>query len=267
MCKIFFIIGAPRSGTTAISEILNTATNAIVYTEQSPKLCIAARMHYEGILPYPKEFIYKSKNPHIEETLRQGKIYGDKNPNYLYFIEEIVSIWKCKFVFVFRDGRDVVRSCMDFHIGRKPGYARYEDTTDSFITQPEEDFWDFSRIRPKVKSKMRKEWRNMDLFEKFSWGWAEFNRILLKKIKALKKTDCIKININTLTPKKLKEIFEFLGLKGYREEMISEKLCSKINTVKIEKNLKFPSWKYWDKELMEKFNKYAGNMMRKLGYY
>ena len=167
MRKIFFIIGAPRSGTTAISEMLNTATNAIVYTEQPPKLCIASRMHYEGVLPYPKEFIYKSKKPYIEETLKQGKIYGDKNPNYLYFIEEIVNIWRCKFVFIFRDGRDVVRSCMDFHMGRSPGYARYEDVDNSFITQPEEDFWDFSRIRPKIKSEMHKKWRRMDLFEKY----------------------------------------------------------------------------------------------------
>jgi len=267
MGSIFFIIGAGRSGTTAMVEILNTATNSVVHTEQSPKLCIAARMRYEGILPHPKEFIYKSKNEKIEEALKAGKIYGDKNPNYLYFIQEMSEVWDCKFLFVIRDGRDVVRSCIDFHDIRGSGYARYEDDEASFLTQPEDNLWDFARIRPYRFSGIYKNWKEMDRFEKFSWSWSEYNRVLLDKSKQLDGNRYKTIDIGSLKAREIESIFDFLGLKGFELEKVSHILNSKINTTDVEPAKKFPHYKEWDKKLLPKFNKYAGKMMKKLGYY
>ena len=266
MSNIFFIIGVGRSGTTAMVEVLNIAPNAVVYVEQSPKLCIAARMHYEGILLYPKEFIYKSKKDKIEEVLNCEKIYGDKNPNYLYFIQEMSEIWDCKFLFLTRDGRDVVRSSMNFHAVRGPGYARYEDDEESFLTQPEDAFWDFARLRPRKTTSEYKNWRKMERFEKFAWLWAEFNRILLDKAKSLDEHRYRIVDIN-FKPEDVESIFDFLDLKGFDLEKVSRILNSKINTTDLETTKQFPHWREWDRDLLAKFDKYAGNMMKKLGYY
>jgi len=267
MNNIFFIIGSGRSGTTAMVEVLNTATNGVVFTEQSPKLCVAARMNYEEALPYPKEFICKTKKDKIEDVLNHGKIYGDKNPNYLYFIQEISKVWDGKFLFLIRDGRDVVRSCMDFHAERGHGYARYEDDEKSLMLQPEDNFWDFVRLRPRKTTAIFKTWRKMEQFEKFAWGWAEFNRILLYKATSLDKHRYRIVNMTNLKAEDVESIFNFLGLKGFDLKKVSRKLYSKINTTNLEKAKQFPHWREWDKNLLAKFDKYAGNMMEKLDYY
>jgi hypothetical protein len=223
-------------------------------------------MHYEEILPYPKEFIYKSKREQIERVLKEGKIYGDKNPNYLHFVEEMAEIgeWSCKFLFLIRDGRDVVRSSMDFASGRARVYGRYEDEKESSLTQPEDDPWDFSRLRPKAGTELHKIWRDLSKFEKCAWLWAEYNRIMLEKIEKLDKSRYMIANMTKAGVKDIRQVFDFLNLKGFNEDKVSRLLFSKINTVEAVN--KFPHWKEWNEELLIKFNKYAKDMMRRLGY-
>ncbi|MFC1936379.1 sulfotransferase [Chloroflexota bacterium] len=266
MEKAYFIIGAARSGTTAMANILNTASNAVTYTEQPPKLCVASRMHYEGILPYPKDFIYKSKNNAIEDAWKSGKIYGDKNPNYVYFIKEISELWNSKFLFLIRDGRDVVRSCMDCHPLRGPGYGRYEDSHDSDLAQAEDNFWDFSRLRPRKGSALFHNWRDLLPFEKFAWGWSEFNQILLSKAENLQEDRYMIVDMSTINTETMKEAFAFLNLEGFDSNLIDQMMTSKINTIPLDKASRFPSWEDWDENLINSFNTYAGDMMQRLGY-
>ncbi|MFH1656470.1 MAG: sulfotransferase, partial [Candidatus Nealsonbacteria bacterium] len=216
--KIFFIIGNPRSGTNALAEILNTANNAQVFIEQEPKLRISSRLHYESVLPFPKEFIYKSKINKIKETIDNKKIYGDKNPNYLLFIEELNCLWQPKFIFVYRDGRDVVRSLIDFNRFRVPIYNRYEDNKKFLNVQIDENKdrkWDFSKLRPKKDDYLYNSWQGLSLFEKCSWSWAKFNELMLEKINRLEKDRYRLVNIDKITPKSIEQIFEFLGLEGF----------------------------------------------------
>jgi hypothetical protein len=267
MSNIFFVIGSGRSGTTAMVEILRTGKDVRVYAEDNPKLCIASRMHYEGMLPYAKEFITKSKHERIREVLKKGKIYGDKNPNYLHFVQEISELWDCKFLFLIRDGRDVVRSCMDFHPARGPGYGRYEDDEESMMTQPEDNFWDFSRIRPKKTSPEHKVWRMMTPFQKFAWGWADFNRILSEKAEKLDPSRYRWIDMTKMQAEDIKDIFRFLGLEGFDMQKVELLLRSRVNATILEESNCFPAWPEWDKELLGTFDKYAGKMMKQLGYY
>ena len=267
MSGIFFVIGAGRSGTTAMVNVLNEASNALVFSEQAPKLCIAARMHYEGVLPYPKEYIYKSKNPSIQEALKKGKVYGDKNFNYVYFVEELAEMWDCKFLFLARDGRDVVRSAIDFHVTRGPGNHRYEDHQSYELAQPEDHFWDFSRIRPRMETEDFRKWRSFDDFEKFAWQWNAFNSLLLDKAEDIDSARYRWIDMNDLTVKTARQIYEFLGLEGFRKERIEKLLGSKINRTNLAKKTQFPNWKNWDEETTQKFDQIARPMMHKLKYY
>jgi len=267
MSDIFFIIGCPRSGTTAMTEMLNTASNAVVYTELPPKFCIAARLQYEGQLAYPKEFIHKSKAESTKSALNSGKKFGDKNPNYLYFIQELAEIWDCKFLFLNRDGRDVVRSSMDFHNARSAGYARYEDDESSLTTQPEDDFWDFVRIRPLPSTPDFSRWREYDRFEKFAWGWAEYSRIMLEKAGQLNSSEYLQIDMTSVDTNRMKQVFDFLQLDGFESRRISKMLDAKINTTNVKSAERFPDWRRWDEETLAKFNKHAQKMMETLGYY
>src|SRR6056297_386467 len=268
MDNIFFIIGFSRSGTTAVAKILNTASNASVFVEQPPKMCIDSGMRYEGNLPEPKEFILKSKEKQIQDVQKQGMIYGDKNMNYLYFVKEMRELWPCKFVFLVRDGREVVRSAMNWdkkHPGRN--YNRYEDHPEATITQPEEDFWDFGRIRPLKNNQIFSRWKSMDLFEKFAWSWNEYNKILIEHVKKLDQEEFIILDMSNVCVENIFQTFEFLNLNGYMKSKVSEMMKSKINTTHAEESQKFQHWSDWDEKMNRKFECYASEMMGKLGYF
>jgi len=106
----FWITGCARSGTTAVAQILNTAKKTEVTVEEPPMLHVECRSLYDGVLEDPKETFYLKK--HLPKTVwnLKGHNYGDKNVNYVPFIPYIDE----KIVFLIRDGRDVVRSLMNW---------------------------------------------------------------------------------------------------------------------------------------------------------
>jgi hypothetical protein len=150
---------------------------------------------------------------------------------------------------------------------RGPGYDRYEDDDVSLLTQPEDNFWDFARLRPHKTAREYRFWRQMEKFEKFAWQWSEFNRILLDKTRFLTQDRYRLINMTKLKPKSVEKIFNFLNLYFFDLDRVTNILNSNINTVDMENTESFPSWKDWSDDLVQKFNRYAETMMMELGYY
>ncbi|MCQ9205007.1 MAG: sulfotransferase [Omnitrophica bacterium] len=270
MRNIFFIIGVARSATTAVVNIFSISKNSKVFVEQEPKLCIEARRLYNGSLDSPKEFIKKAKEVHINAVINEGFIYGDKNPNYLPFIPSLDALWQPKFIFVVRNGRDVVRSLMNWHnVCRGNIFGMKEDDETSNIISPEQDKWDYSRLRPNCGEPYFKEWKRLSRFEKCSWYWNEFNIIMFDCIARLEKRKWRLININTIKAKDFKDIFDFLGLNNFSAERVKNILDAYINSsigrMGVAKS--FPESNLWTVEQDAKFDKYAGKMMEELRYY
>ena len=265
----FFISGCGRSGTTAMAKILNTASNAEVFVEQEPKLCIESRDAYKGMLSDPTETLRNLKEKHIDETINKGLIFGDKNQNYLPFIPYLEKLWKPKYIFMIRDGRDIIRSGIDNRKFMKRGgiFSMNEDDVNSSVTA-KEDWWDYSRLRPNIGTEYHEVWQSMDIFEKYCWFWNEYNEVLLENLKKIESERYMLIDISSLTKEKCKEVFDFLGLEGFDPEKIENLISSKVNSLeeKTGKEHVFPHWKDWSAEQNNIFNKHCGVMMKKLGY-
>ncbi len=268
MPSVFFIIGHPRSGTTAVAKLLDLATNAEIYSEPDPKLCISARHHYEFGIPYAAEFLAKSKGTGIDETLQRGKAYGEKNPLLLHFMKELRANWDCRFVFTCRDGRDTLRSKMDWDAAGHTNYGRYEDGPQYTTTQPEDDFWDYSRLRPLRDDPVFSKWRQMEKFEKFAWGWAKFHDLLFSEVEQLPENAHRMLNMNTATAADVGELYEFLGLKGFDEQAVHDLLFGRVNTSANADGPRerYPHWSDWSPQQRAAFDRYAGSWMQRLGY-
>jgi len=268
--KIFFIIGAFRSGTTAVARILNLASNANVYVEQPPKLSRETRDLYDGRLPNPGEIVKVAKQPSINEDLSKGLIYGDKSANYLPFIPYLNKIWGCQFVFVVRDGRNVVRSMIDWQqVINSKLYRRNEDSDGFPYKSVEDDYWDYSLIRPKVDDPYFDIWKKMEVFEKFCWYWQEYNEIMYAAISMLPINKYKIILIDRCTAGTIRDLYSFLSMEGFDGNRVEELLAAKINTTRQRGIAKdpFPPWIHWSTLRQECFADIAGNMMRKLGYW
>lgn len=266
-----FLIGCARSGTTALAKIFNMASNADIYIEEPPKLCIESRDYYKGILSEQslKEILLSSKGKRINELKKLNKIYGDKSPNYLPLIPIMEKIWVPRYIFIIRDGRDVVRSMMDWHeISNGNFFGMAEDEVNSHVLSPEEDWWDYSRIRPDEQEKIELNWFNMTRFEKCAWHWNKFNELLLENYRNISETRSFLININNITPGLVNEIFEKTGLERFDNNKYNEMINSKLNSKRENTELKnkFPVWKNWNNKDRDSFFKYAESMMKKLNY-
>lgn len=251
----FFITGCARSGTTAIAEILDTASNAKVTVEESPILHVECRALYDGVFEEPRKTFYIAKSSTMDRWNSEGKIYGDKNVNYVPFIPYIDE----KIIYLIRDGRDVVRSLMNWHGHFKNVYSEAEGK------RP--DLSDYCRPRPHPDNPYFKKWPNMSRFEMCCWYWQEWNRLGLDLLEKYKKPDQYRIlNMDTFDVDSVKELFEWLGLKGFNEATVREMLFGKINSLRQRFNEaeSFLSYDDWDKACMHAFGSIAGPVYERI---
>ena len=270
MSDVFFLIGAPRSGTTALARILGLASNAEVFIEQSPKLRFESRALLKSELPNSKDLLFQKKNSYIVKTLRKGKKYGDKNPCYLPFINGLFKNWDSKVLFLIRDGRDVLRSLMNWHHLYKPNiFSMKEDSDFSDLVLPEDDLWDYSRLRPNPGDKIFPFWKSMSRFQKIAWYWSNFNSFAIGLLSEIESSRWLIVNVSDISVERIREIYDFLGLKGFAPEIIKNMLNARINSLydKVKKEDIYPNWANWPVQQINEFEKLAGEMMIRLGYF
>jgi len=268
---IYFIFGAFRSGTTAFCHLLQLANGVVAFVEHPPKLCIEARMLYEDRLTDPGEIIWQARGSGIQSvTEKKGLTYIDKNPNYLLFVPYLLRRFDCKFIYLYRDGRDVVRSMMDWHdIQQKDIYTLAEDETGSERIDGTRFPWDYSLLRPRESEKLYLGWRLLSRFQKCSWYWARYNELALGTIgKVNQPKRFMSIDMTNATAKEMEAAYGFIGLRGFDPAKVDELLSARINSVEWRsgKENQFPHWIDWTEELCQLFGKFASPMMHRLGY-
>lgn len=267
---MFFIIGCARSGTTAIAKILDCCKNVNVGIELKPNLCIESRDFFDGNLKKnPKEILIESRRKQIIEAHNSDKIFADKNVNYLPFIATMEEIWSPKFLFIIRNGKDVVRSLMDWdNFSSGNIFGRNEDDSNSNIIKPDDDWWDYSRIRPQKGEKYYDNWQDLSKFEKCSWYWNKYNKELLNASKMIPEERKMFFDISTSNTKNILKIMDFFNLDKIEKDKISDILNQRVNSTRERYNRDqiFPKKEQWSLDLNSKFFSFAGEMYNELGY-
>jgi len=264
---MFYIIGCARSGTTAIAKILNECKNGQIGIELKPNLCIESRNLYKGILENPKKILTDARLEQIKEAQKFNYIFADKNVNYLPFIPFIDEIWKPKFLFVIRDGKDVVRSLMDWHEYSQGNiFGMYEDDENSPNKSPTDDWWDYSRIRPNKGDQEYKAWKKYTRFEKCTWYWSKYNEILLENYNKLPNNRKKIINMSTIDADTIINLMTFYDLEPLKKDAINLLLKSRINSSKDKYNMGkiFKDKKEWSNDQNKTYDNIATFMETKL---
>lgn len=268
--KVYFIFGAFRSGTTAFCHFLQAAENGEVSIEQPPKLGLEARLLYEGKLERPANVIRLARQASVEKTLKQGKIYADKNPNYLLFIPHLIELFDCRFLFLHRDGRDVVRSMLDWHdVGGKSIFTLAEDGDNPARIDGGEFPWDYSLLRPRKGETGFDQWKELSRFEKCAWYWSRYNELAMETIGKYKDQDrFFTVGLTRATPSDIEHVYDFMGLRGFDKEQITTLMEARINSLRWNAagEDRFPGKENWNAELRDNFDHFAAATMQKLGY-
>jgi hypothetical protein len=269
MNRIFFLVGFPRSATTALSRILAKATNAEVFVEQTPRLRRDSIDYLYGRKSDADAILRAAKSEAIRDTLNKGKIYGDKNPCLMPFVRPLYDLYASRFVFITRDGRDCVTSLMNWHKHKARNiFNSPPDLIPEGNFGPEPDPWDYSRIRPQPGDPLHTRWHELDRFEKCAWYWNAFNREALRRFSGLPKESWIRLDVGGLDAAAIQAVFDFLELEGFSQEAVDAMLSRRINSVedRTGKTSDFPRHPDWTEAQTLRFWRQARPMMQALGY-
>ena len=278
---MFFIVGCGRSGTTAVTDLLRLSPNLHVVSEKLPYLSIENNLLSNGI-----GFDTSQK---VEEFLkgdlrRESKLldpcYGEKQVSLGPFISEIYKRTKAKFIYVHRDGREVVQSFMTWHNVRFGSIYRESGENNELFSKARRsayklltdyDHNELSRPRELGSISNVDRWLKMSRFEMLSYMWAEVNKSHISELKKIPSENIFRLNINSFDHNKAEDLFSFLDQKTPSSRKIKALLSKRVNSIENRKfgksSDKYASWPFWDQDKRESFTLSAGSVMKSLGYW
>lgn len=269
-----FIIGSARSGTTALCEILNTATNADFHMEPQPNLNVESRPKLHGINLDYKKILQTTVGERIDQAPR---IYGEKNVTLTAFIKELYELYDARFVFLVRDGREVVQSMMNWHTEMFGNFYReckypvkLSERAQKVIDDLplEKDTSNYSRPRPVPGDPWYEQWPDFTLHQMLCWYWWKINTVALDSLDSIPCKNIVYFNFSE--PYSLIEqignIFNSFRLEGFDESVVNKMLTTRINSIenRIGGLRRWPVWMDWSDKKLDQFWEICGDTMEKL---
>lgn len=273
----FVILGCARSGTTSLCNILDQAINGVCALEPEPNLNFETREAMEGRYPWEREVIRQTVLARAQAVGRKGLIYGEKNVTLGPFIGELASSGGFRFVLITRDGRDVVRSLLNWHTQvfgniyrecAEPAELHPRAKQASELSAPG-DLSDYARPRPGQEDPYFERWPSLSRLEMCAWYWSHINDLFLRELALLASDRWTTIDYSETSSFDVLRIARFLGLDGLDAKTVQPLIDQRINSVmdRTSEQTAFPAWPDWSDEERVRFECIAAPMMIRLGYY
>jgi len=200
--------------------------------------------------------LHGQRNEFISRT--PGSVYVESNLGYYGLLDAIPHVFKNhKTIYIVRDGRDWVRSMMNWGEVYGKGMVRGL----------------FAHKWPTAKNKKNDEyasqWDGFSRFEKLCWAWSRLNEYALSTISKNPHARLYRFE-NIFLDKNRYQSFNDLvsfavslpGIEIQRLGSINGWLEQKIH----QSSSQFPAWEQWTVNQKRKFEEICGTQMEKLGY-
>lgn len=273
----FFIVGTEFSGSSLIASILNLSESINCHIEPTPKLHIETRDTMDGKSINIKELLKKTILERVTAFSQIGCRYGETQSTLGPFLLELYELTGCKFIYVHRDGRDVVKLGMDknnLRSGRVYRECRFNKlVTDRAVLKASEvlqgcDSHDYSRPRPIAGEALFKSWRSLSREEMLAFYWARINQIHLDMLAELPRECWMSIDCTAPSVEEINSVFEFLDCNAIGASKIKSKLTNESVALKAPNNEagEYPYWVSWNSKKRTNFMSIAEKEMSLLRY-
>lgn len=265
MANVFFILGAGRSGTTALIKALSLSAEAWCLSEPVPHLNEESRWKFEGFLANSYHVLARDIGPRLAKGLSRTGKYIEKQIALVPFIRELHEMYGAHFIIPFRDGREVVTSLINWHHNRYPIIYReaahdlplsdFAAKIDLEVITRGYDSFDYSLPRPVRADPYYHDWKNFSRFEMCCWYWNAIYDRIFEEIEFLPHESYVFININKLSLETLSNLYEFCGLHDFCTHDAENFLKTKENALSsfhCHKAL-FPGYTDWSEAQMVRY--------------
>lgn len=189
---------------------------------------------------------------------RPGSVYIESSSAYFGLVDVLKDVYReHRVVYVVRDGRDWVRSKMNFGTMYEKGKIR------SIISYTWPTAWDIEG------DPYQSRWATMSRFEKICWAWSKLNQYALETVQQNPNAKVFRFeNIFNSEDRyrHLAHLVEFStnmpGLRLVPSQALQGWLDENIHV----SNKAFPSWADWSASRKQRFLDICGPLMEQLGY-
>jgi len=200
MKQAVFIVGAARSGTTAMLKLLDLSNETVCEMEPEPNLNSESRGMWDGSLADPYNSLVGSVMCRIAKAFQRGDFYVEKQVSLVPFMKVLSELTGCKFIVMTRNGKDAVKSIINWHNRAFPVFYKECDsnTVDAIDSDGDDemiDLFDFSLPRPLSKEEYSSRWFLMERLEMVSWYWSRVNRELFKRLAAIPEESFLTVDV------------------------------------------------------------------------
>ncbi len=258
--KPVFVVSTGRAGSTMLARVLAIHPGIFALHEPHPHLRTEAFAKWSR--PERKRLIerkiHRKRKDIIQQVLINRLVYVESSNYASNLIEELYELFDARFIHLYRNGRDFVRSGLQRDWYRKESVASHikswirrkylvnigKTALDNLLSHPDT-----------LKTRL----------EKISWLWVEINKTILRNFSALPDDRKFSLALESIDSNRLIELHKFIDVDidaGILDEMLT------IAGSKPNKTRKFsiPEHTGWSDRQKERFNEIAGEMMHKLGY-
>lgn len=200
---MIFILSTGRSGTTTMAHWLTAVDGITCLHEPEPAFIREAAAYRYGTLD----------GAQIAAVLRATRpltppIYAESSQTLALLVPLLVEIWpQARFVWLLRNGRDVVASAMQkqWYTGHSETHNRYADAT------PTQQAWIDGRLRAdRLGAMSAAAWEALPRFGKCCWYWQAVNAIIRDDL-ATAGVDPFVLRLETL-PAQAADLLAWLGV-------------------------------------------------------
>jgi len=218
---LFFVLSTGRSGTMTIAKVLSQHPQIECLHEGRPELIrLSTELAHQN---KTTEQVRQELLDIYSVAVVPPGIYGESNQKFWNLVPILNTLFPlCKFIWLIRDGRDVVTSTSSkswYSSGQKErGHATKRIT----------ERWYFYRLNgADCGCFAPKQWDRLSVFEKNCWYWGYVNNVIEQELAKLDPKRWVKLRLEDIK-QKLPEIVTFLGgrtypLKSMRENVTTYK--------------------------------------------
>lgn len=247
-CDIYFVLTTGRSGSTSIAKALSSHPEITCLHEPRRQL-IRLSTEYAHGLKNRDSVLEELNDIFIKSATFPGGVYGESDQKFFNLIPLLHELMpKAKFIWLLRDGRDVVASTF-----ARNWFANTEYNAEEKDTSLRE--WRKYRLDgSKCGEFSHEEWNEMSLFGRNCWYWSYVNETIENALKSIPSDQQLKISLTNSMSAEYKAIQMFTGVQ-YME-------IENVIANKAKKGEKPKNWNTWSEEQKEEFTQHCGNHMK-----